>query len=201
MISEGSGDCKSCDGLGVIGRSAHATLLACATLMQLGCGAAVPNQEPAMTSRDPYVGEVTREAIESGLEPWRLARETAAPDASVAAELASVTPGAEVIVVLGVWCGDSRREVPRLWRALDLAGGSVPFSMSTIGVDRARAAPGGLVDGLGIDYVPTIIVRREGREVGRIVESAPGGIERALRDLLTGTRTGVISGRAGVGAP
>jgi hypothetical protein len=41
--------------------------------------------------------------------------------------------------------------------------------------------------------VPTIIVRREGVEVGRIVEHPTRSIEEDLLDLLRGTRTGFLS--------
>ena len=81
------------------------------------------------------------------------------------------------------------------WRALDIAAAPMPFSIRYIGVDRAKEAPNGLVDGLDIEYVPTFIVRRDGREVGRVVESAPGSVEEALLQLLTGQAQGVISGR------
>ena len=44
-------------------------------------------------------------------------------------------------------------------------------------------------------YLPTFIVRRGGREVGRIVETSPHGIERDLLALLTGKATGVLTTR------
>jgi hypothetical protein len=112
-------------------------------------------------------------------------------DVDAAKRLASVAP-AEVTIIIGTWCGDSKRELPRLWKALDVAG-AVPWRLETLGVDRDKRSPGLDIE---IAYVPLVIVRRAGVELGRIVESAPGGIERDLLALLDGTRTGVISGRA-----
>lgn len=140
------------------------------------------------------VGEVDRATIESEEPVWRTTREQASPAAEPSRALADVEPGAQVDVYLGTWCGDSRREVPRLWAALDLAG-QVPFALRHVLVDRSKDAPDGLLDGADIEYVPTFIVLRDGREVGRIVESAPGGIESDLLSLLRGERTGVITGR------
>jgi thiol-disulfide isomerase/thioredoxin len=157
-------------------------------------GAADRTSGAGATSTD-LVGPVTRERIEEAHPTWKASRESAPVEADTAQLLRSTPPGAEVIIVLGTWCGDSRREVPRLWRAIDMAGGNVPFSIKMIGVGRDKTAPGTSVAEMGIRYVPTFIVRRNGREVGRIVESAPAGIERSLLDLLMGTRTGLITGR------
>jgi len=147
---------------------------------------------PAPASPDIVVGVTTREAIETAVPAWAEVRASTQVDATASAALARVAPGAEVIVVLGTWCGDSRREVPRLWRALEVAG-EVPFTVRHIAVDRAKAAPGGVLDGLDVHYVPTFIVRRGGAEVGRIVEGAAEGLEVALGALLRGERTGVVS--------
>lgn len=145
------------------------------------------------------VGAVTREQIEEAAPEWVAAEVEAAPDEAAARALAAVPPGAEVKVFLGTWCGDSRREVPRLWKAIDLAGGAVSFEISYVGVDRDKKDPGGEVGPADVRYVPTFIVRRDGREVGRIVESAPGGVERDLLSLLDGSALGLITGRDDLG--
>jgi len=141
------------------------------------------------------VGPATREQIEGAAPEWVQAEVEAQPDAGKARALAAVAPGAEVTVFLGTWCGDSRREVPRFWRALDLAGGSIPFKISYVTVDRHKKEPAGPVTESGVQFLPTFIVRRDGREVGRIVETSPHGIENDLLALLTGKASGVIATR------
>jgi len=150
-------------------------------------------EEPVLT------GRVTREELEAAMPSWMGAMVEAEIDREAAVALASVPAGAEVTVVLGTWCSDSAREVPRLWRALDEVGGLVPFEIEYLAVDREKEEPADLLAGLEIEYVPTVIVRRDGREVGRIVESAPSGIERDLLALLTGGASGVLSGRDDLG--
>jgi hypothetical protein len=140
-------------------------------------------------------GPVTREQIEAADPSWVEALVEAKPDAEAARALALVEPGAEVTVFLGTWCGDSRREVPRLWRALDENGGTVPFQIRYIGVDREKKQPAELVTGSDIHYVPTFIVSRGGHEVGRIVESSPRGVERDLLALLRGEEKGLVTAR------
>jgi len=145
------------------------------------------------------LGRIQREQVEAAVPDWVEAEVASAPDGEAARRLAAVPPGATVTVYLGSWCGDSRREVGRLWRALDMAGGELPFAISYIGVDHAKKEPAALVSGSDLRYVPTVIVRRDGREVGRIVESAPHGIERDLLSLLDGSAHGLVTGRTYLG--
>ncbi len=151
----------------------------------------MPTTTPASSPAIP-AGVVTQADIEAALPAWAEERRAAQVDQTASAALAQVAPGAELVVVLGTWCGDSKREVPRLWRALELAG-AVPFTVTYLGVDRVKEAPGGVVDGLDLRYVPTFIVRRDGAEVGRVIEGAAEGVEVALLALLRGERSGVTS--------
>lgn len=163
-----------------------------------GGGAASTTVTVAPTARAEaprdVVGVTSREEIADALPAWRDAIAAAVPDDELSRALAGVPPGAEIDVFLGTWCGDSRREVSRLFVALALAQtvGPLPFTVRFVGVDRAKEAPG-LTEDVDLRYVPTIIVRRDGAEVGRIVEHPPRPVEQELLDLLTGARTGWIS--------
>lgn len=140
-------------------------------------------------------GRVTRDEVEAAVPDWVQAEIEAEVDTEAALTLARVDPGAEVTVYLGTWCSDSRRELSHLWRALDEAAGMVDFRLDYIAVDRDKEEPAELVEGAGLRYVPTFIVRRDGEEVGRIVEEAPHGIVADLTSLLRGEVTGVVSAR------
>ena len=140
------------------------------------------------------VGAVTREEVEAHSPEWVQAEVEAQPDAGLAQALASCEPGAEVTVYLGTWCGDSRREVSRFWKALDQTGGAVPFQVRYVGVDREKKEPAGVKED-GVLYLPTFIVRRGGHEVGRIVETSPHSVEQDLLALLTGKAQGVLATR------
>lgn len=140
-------------------------------------------------------GRVTREDLEAAHPEWVHATVQAEIDVDAAHALTRVEPGGEVRVFLGTWCSDSRREVPRLWRALDQVGGLVPFEVEYLAVDRSKEEPADLVAGQDLRYVPTFVVRRGGEEVGRIVEISPSGVERDLLALLSGEASGTLSGR------
>ncbi len=162
-------------------------------LTSLTFAAAAPAEQEKEESL--VVGPCTREQIEAAVPTWVQAEVEAQPDAEAARALAAVEPGAEVTVFLGTWCGDSRRELPRLWRALDEIGGAVPFQIRYVGVDREKKEPAAALAESGVHYLPTFIVYRGGREAGRIVETAPHGVERDLLDLLAGKAHGVLAVR------
>lgn len=140
------------------------------------------------------LGELTRQQLETALPDWIEAEVLARPDLESAYSLSSALSGAEVTVLLGTWCSDSRRELARLWRAFDEAGILDPAELRYVGVDREMVEPEEWVAGQNLQLVPTFLVSRQGVEIGRIVELAPNGIEKDLLSLLLGESTGVISG-------
>jgi hypothetical protein len=163
-----------------------------------GAEPVVPAGEPAAKHAKAAVltGPLTREQVEAAAPDWARAVVAARPDLEAAKALTMVPPGAEVTVLLGTWCSDSRREVPRLWRALDdvgATGETLPFTLRYVGVDEAKKQPEAAVAEARLLYVPTLIVRRGGREIGRIVEQSPNGIETDLLALLSGKAAGVLT--------
>ena len=90
----------------------------------------------------------------------------------------------QMTVILGTWCEDSHREVPRLFKILE----TLKFpenKLSNIAVNRKKEAPSGEEGGLNIQKVPTIILKKYGKEIGRIIESPKSGyLERDLVDIL-----------------
>jgi hypothetical protein len=164
-----------------------------------------PREEAAAGEPEPLVGPVSRAEVEAHQPEWVAAEVEAQPDAEAGAALAAVEPGAALTVYLGTWCSDSRRELSRLWRALDDAGvfseDDLPFTVEYVALDRDKREPSGRAAAAGVEYVPTFVVSRGGEEVGRVVEIADQGIERDLLALLTGAATGVLSGRDDLGDP
>jgi thioredoxin 1 len=143
----------------------------------------------------PILGPATRHQVEAAHPDWVMAEVQAEIDAGAARALAGVPAGARVAVYLGTWCSDSKRELSRLWRALDETGGQPPFDLKYVGVDRADKRSPEVVREAGLRAVPTFIVYRDGEEVGRVEEVAPHGIEKDLLALLRGEARGVVSDR------
>jgi thiol-disulfide isomerase/thioredoxin len=86
-------------------------------------------------------------------------------------------------IVLGTWCPDSRREVPRFMRVIDLW--QYPAEKITfIGVDNAKLSPVGEYESLNIERVPTFIIYKNNIEAGRIIENPKTSLEQDMVNIL-----------------
>lgn len=86
-------------------------------------------------------------------------------------------------LVLGTWCSDSQREVPRLIKILN----DLDFNMQQmeiICVNSKKEAELTNVFELEIEYVPTIIIYKDKIEIGRIIEAPAESIEKDLVNIL-----------------
>jgi thiol-disulfide isomerase/thioredoxin len=87
-------------------------------------------------------------------------------------------------IVMGTWCPDSRREVPRFMRILDLWHFPVE-KVTFIGVDNAKLSPVGEYNNLDIQRVPTFIIYKNNVEAGRIIENPTTSLEQDMVNILT----------------
>lgn len=93
-----------------------------------------------------------------------------------------------ITLFMGTWCGDSKREVPHVYKILEES--NFPLDrLTTVGVNRSREAykqsPGGEHEGLNIHRVPTLIFYKDGKEVNRIVESPKNTLEDDMLAILS----------------
>ena len=118
----------------------------------------------------------------TGLEAYR-------PDPSSLEELKSALEPYHILVFLGTWCGDSRREVPRFMKILQESGFPAE-RVKIVTVDRReehyKKSLNGEEWGLDIRRVPTFIFLREGREANRIVEKPLQSLEADMLAILRG---------------
>ncbi|MDJ0646364.1 MAG: thioredoxin family protein, partial [Flavobacteriaceae bacterium] len=97
-----------------------------------------------------------------------------------------------ILLFMGTWCGDSRREVPHFYKVLEAA--NYPMKqLTTIAVSRNadlyKQSPGHEEKGLNIHRVPTFIFYKDGREVNRIVEHPVKSLEEDIVHILQGKYT------------
>jgi tetratricopeptide (TPR) repeat protein len=92
-------------------------------------------------------------------------------------------------IVFGSWCGDSKRELPRMMKIFSAMGLSEK-SIELIGVYDSLAvykqSPNREEKGLHIYRVPTLIVYQNEKEAGRIVEFPVETLERDLLKIVSG---------------
>lgn len=141
------------------------------------------------------LGKITRETIVEHIPHWDEEYFDYSPDATLIPELQQHMKGISFRIVLGTWCSDSQREVPRLWKILDEIGlpesdvtayavGSSRFTVEMPIPPEVLDWSTELKEHYGIELVATIIVERFGREIGRIVETPEESLEKDLVRIL-----------------
>jgi thiol-disulfide isomerase/thioredoxin len=107
------------------------------------------------------------------------------PESAVIKNLLQIRPdNLTVKIVLGTWCPDSRREVPRFMKIIDLWKFPVE-KITFIGVDNAKVSPVGEYNSLDIQRVPTFIFYKNNIESGRIIENPVTSLEQDIVNILT----------------
>jgi len=106
------------------------------------------------------------------------------PDSSVVKKLTETdAENLTIKVVMGTWCPDSRREVPRFLKIFDQL--NLPLNKITfIGVDNEKRSPVQEYNGLNIERVPTFIFYINNIEAGRIIEVPKASLEQDMSDIL-----------------
>ncbi|MGQ9619554.1 MAG: hypothetical protein ACUVTX_01035 [Bacteroidales bacterium] len=90
-----------------------------------------------------------------------------------------------ILIVMGTWCSDSRREVPRFMKILT-AINFPPDRVRILGVDNMKKTPVDNYESLEIIRVPTFIFYVKNIEVGRIIENPLTSLEQDMMNILTG---------------
>jgi thiol-disulfide isomerase/thioredoxin len=109
------------------------------------------------------------------------------PNADVVKQYAAAKDSVNIIVFGGTWCDDTKHLLPNFMATTDAAG--LPAHRFTlIGVDRNKKTLFNLAEAFNIINVPTFIVMKNGKEVGRVVEyGRMGAPEKEVAQLISGT--------------
>lgn len=91
----------------------------------------------------------------------------------------------DILAFMGTWCVDSRREIPKIFRILDEAGYDLS-KLTIIGVDRNKVTPEKIEADWDINWVPTLIFMKDGKEVNRFVEYPRASIEEDIAKIVSG---------------
>ncbi|WP_420604142.1 TlpA family protein disulfide reductase [Flagellimonas sp.] len=94
----------------------------------------------------------------------------------------------QIKLFLGTWCGDSKREVPRMLKILQEA--KFPMNqLEVVALDyrkgQYKKSPTGEEKGLNIIKVPTMIFFKKEKEVNRIVESPLESLEEDMAQIIS----------------
>ena len=129
-------------------------------------------------------GRITRAALDA-IPGWGApGAEGYTPDLAAIATIRRHAATLEVLAFVGTWCPDCHRDTPRLLKIADEAG--LPSSRITIyGLDRSKTDSEGLVEQWNIVRLPTFILIRDGRELGRVIERPKSTLEQDIAQILT----------------
>ena len=140
--------------------------------------------EDPKTGKPMLLGEITIEELQQ--EPFAEWYQMESDGYEVDTELTNAisNPGQYTYeVFLGTWCGDSRREVPRMEKIFSEMGIDMS-NVLIVTLDRDKISPNGEQEGKDIRYVPTLIVNKDNQEIGRIVESPSSETATLESDLF-----------------
>jgi thiol-disulfide isomerase/thioredoxin len=140
--------------------------------------------EDPKTGKPMLLGKITIEELQQ--EPFAEWYQMESDGYEVDTELTNAisNPGQYTYeVFLGTWCGDSRREVPRMEKIFSEMGIDMS-NVLIVTLDRDKISPNGEQEGKDIRYVPTLIVNKDNQEIGRIVESPSSETATLESDLF-----------------
>lgn len=116
-------------------------------------------------------------------EQYRSEYSTYLPDLEILGKLENRIYDCRITIVLGTWCSDSKEQVPRFLKILDVLNYRTDL-LELICVDKSKTAGHIDISGLNIERVPTFIFYRESKEIGRIIETPVQRLEDDMFHIL-----------------
>lgn len=105
------------------------------------------------------------------------------PDTAVLAMLNNKLNDIHIKIVMGSWCGDSKEQVPRFFRVLDLLNYN-PSDVEILCFARKYKEKEAEAKHYDIQKIPTFIIYRNNSEIGRIIETPTLSLEKDLYSIL-----------------
>jgi len=172
-------------------------------MMATVCIVAVSCSRTAMPSNTPYANTETKNEIGNTIltghcslgimqqapykEWFNKSYDTYTVDSTTVQQLKPLLNHTTVEIFMGSWCGDSKREVPRMIKILQAA----LFDTSKLKIifvdnstDAYKQSPQHEESGKNIFRVPTFIIYANDKETGRIIETPIATLEKDLLTIL-----------------
>jgi len=130
-----------------------------ATLTLLGCSVSAERVED-------HIGVITPEQLNERYAVFSANYQRFQLSEQQQRDLNALPEDLSIEVYFATWCHDSEREVPKLLKALQHKS----YPISLVALDYQKQDPKGFAIKAGIQFTPTIIIKRNNKEIGRIVE-------------------------------
>ncbi len=106
------------------------------------------------------------------------------PDTAILSAFEKSKTKVQFVLFGGTWCDDTQFILPKFFKLQEMSGVS-DSAVTFFGVNRAKKSLASIADAFNIINVPTIIVMKDGKEIGRVVEyGTTGKWDKELADIL-----------------
>ena len=139
---------------------------------------------PSLCIPDVPLKEVGKDQIFSAEPEWKVRYDAFQPRPESIQQLKPlVGNNLRVDVYLGLWCPDSRNNVPRFMKIVDRL--EIPISVRYFSVERKQGKDiRYYFEKANVERVPTFIFFRGDQEIGRIVENPEKGLTEDMIAIL-----------------
>ena len=179
-------------------RPIHITVIAIVLIFITACTPKMANQQGQSVNMEAtdkrgnliLLGKSTRERLaQAPFNSWFTTNYAAyTVDSNTANQVKPLLKNKQFLLFMGTWCGDSRREVPRIYKILDycqVRSSQVQLVNLNNSDTAYKQSPGHEERGLNIRRVPTLLIFEDQHEVGRMVESPVTSLEKDILAIVS----------------
>lgn len=110
------------------------------------------------------------------------------PQANAVEAFKNAKDSIHILAFGGTWCDDTKYILPKFF-ALAQAAGFSDDHITMLGVDRNKKTVNHLSEAFNVTLVPTFIVLKNGKEIGRVVEYGKYGmVDKELGEIVAGKK-------------
>ncbi len=156
-------------------------------IMLIGFQAAAQQQTNEKPGDETYTGILHQEDFKNHYYSWFSPGYTAfKPSKTTINQIAKHINNYNIKVFMGTWCSDSQREIPHLYKILELANYDLD-NLEVYTMDEYKTTAANYEKDLDIQFVPSILFfDKNGEEVNRIVEFPQETLEADILKIITG---------------
>lgn len=142
----------------------------------------------SVRNRPVYVDQVDRNGLLTGEigEHFQEDYNAYQPEKDAVEQLKTLVNDLQITIIFGSWCGDSKDQLPRFFKLLDLMDFD-PEKVFVVGVDSEKKAREIDVQPYAIEKVPTFIFYKNKTEIGRIIETPLESLEKDFLMVMQNT--------------
>ncbi|MEQ8524123.1 thioredoxin family protein [Gracilimonas sp.] len=129
------------------------------------------------------IGPVVKEEILANDRIYQIYIDRYEPNEEAVRYLSAYQDSVKLMVFVGSWCRESKKYIPGLMKTIELSG-AANMDIQYIGVDRQKKIPESFLKKFDIKYIPSVLVLKGNKELGRIEEKPHQLIETDLVQIL-----------------